>query len=494
MRNAGFGYTETSLSISVMGILNENWFEKDKWDTKTQLAFEKYQSKLYEEKKFDYSLILREIIHQLETNEKFAEIIRGKVKYLTVDEYQDTNPVQEKLIRMLKDFGANICVVGDDDQTIYQFRGSDTKNILTFKERYNIQKNLFLDTNYRSTEGIADVARRVILYNDNRLVKAMHSGCLVQYDIGDIAYAEYRESEEEFDFIANRIVKLHSVGVPYSEMAVLLRKRKISSVIAEKLEEYHIPFVVEGVNDLFGTKECQAAKGIYDYLNGELSYTDLFKTWLDIEYPLDKKELADALQYLATIDVKEIKLYSDLNLQQIYHDFLRHVSIVEDGKVETELLLYNLGKFSQVIADYEIINYTLKPRTKLHNFCSFMKYTATGYYLEGYLSNTYTKPDAVNIMTVHQSKGLEFAAVFIPQLNKNYFPAQRIGGKGIWHILNRSWITDSARFDGDVEEERKLFYVALHGQRSICICQGRKQAGISMYRLFCWRQRILLIW
>lgn len=293
---------------------------------------------------------------------------------------------------MLKDFGANICVVGDDDQTIYQFRGSDTKNILTFKERYNIQKNLFLDTNYRSTEGIVDVARRVILYNDNRLAKAMHSGCLVQYDIGDIAYAEYRESEEEFDFIANRIVKLHSVGVPYSEMAVLLRKRKISSVIAEKLEEYHIPFVVEGVNDLFGMKECQAAKGIYDYLNGELSSTDLFKAWLDIEYPLDKKELADA----------------------------------------------------------------------------------------------------VNIMTVHQSKGLEFAAVFIPQLNKNYFPTQRIGGKGIWHILNRSWITDSARFDGDVEEERKLFW--LHGQRSICICQGRKQAGISMYRLFCWRQRILLIW
>lgn len=454
-------YIETSLFVSVMSILNENWFEKDKWDAKTQLAFEKYQSKLYEEKKFDYSLILREMICQLETNEKFAEIIREKVKYLTVDEYQDTNPVQEKMIRILKDFGANICVVGDDDQTIYQFRGSDTKNILTFKERYNIQKYIVLDTDYRSTEGIVDVARRVIMYNDNRLEKTMKSGCLVQYDIGDIAYAEYKDVEEEFDFIANRIVKLHSIGVPYSEMAVLLRKRKISSVIAEKLEEYHIPFVVEGVNDLFGTKECQAAKGIYDYLNGEMSSTDLFKMWLDIEYPLDKKELADALQYLATIDVKEIKLYSDFNLQQIYHDFLRRVSIVEDGKVETELLLYNLGKFSQVIADYEIINYTLKPKIKLHNFCSFMKYTATGYYPEGYLTNTYTKPDAVNIMTVHQSKGLEFAAVFVPQLNKNYFPAQRIGGKGIWHILDRSWITDSARFDGDIEEERKLFYVAV---------------------------------
>ncbi len=102
-------YIETSLFVSVTSILNENWFEKDKWDAKTQFAFEKYQSKLYEEKKFDYSLILWEMIHQLEINVKFAEIIKEKVKYLTVDEYQDTNPVQEKLIRILKDFGENLC-------------------------------------------------------------------------------------------------------------------------------------------------------------------------------------------------------------------------------------------------------------------------------------------------------------------------------------------------------------------------------------------------
>ena len=131
------------------------------------------------------------------------------------------------------------------------------------------------------------------------------------------------------------------------------------------LEAYDIPFAVEGVNDLFGTKECQAAKGIFDYLNGELSATELFEKWLKIDYALDKKELADAIQYLATIDVKEIRLYSELNLQGVYHEFLRRISIVEDGKVETEILMYNLGKFSQVIADFEAINFTLKPRTKI---------------------------------------------------------------------------------------------------------------------------------
>lgn len=454
-------YVETSLFISVMSVLNENWFEQDKWDEKTRIAFEKYRNKMYEEKKFDYSLILREMINQLETNCEFAEVIKNKVKYLTVDEYQDTNPIQEKLIEILKGFGANICVVGDDDQTIYQFRGSDPQNILTFKERYNIKKYIVLDKDYRSTEGIVDVARRIIVNNDRRLIKTMTSGCNTKYDIGDIAYEEYSDMEDEFTFIARRIMKLHEIGIPYSEIAILLRKRKVSGKIAEVLEAYDIPFVVEGVNDLFETKECNAAKGIFDYLNGDIPATELFERWLQIDYPLDKKEVADAMQYLATIDVKEIRLYSEFNIQAIYHEFLRRISLTEDGRNETEVIMYNLGKFSQVIADYEIINYTLKPRTKLNNFCSFLKYTASQYYPEGYMTNSYAKPDAVSIMTVHQSKGLEFAAVFIPQLNRNFFPAQRVGGKGIWHVIDKSWITNADRFEGDIEEERKLFYVAV---------------------------------
>lgn len=454
-------YIETGLFINVMNILNENWFEQDKWDDITRIAFGKYKDKLYFEKKFDYSLILQEMINQLENNDEFAQAIRDKVKFLTVDEYQDTNPIQEKLIEILKGVGANICVVGDDDQTIYQFRGSDAQNILTFQDRYQIKHYIVLDENYRSTEGIVDVAGKVIANNNNRLSKIMKSSCKTLYDLGDIVYEEWEDTEQEYKFIANQMEKLHDIGVPYSEMAVLLRKKKISAQIADKLKEYGIPYVVEGMNELFDTKECQAAKGIYDYLNGDLSATELYEKWLQVDYPFDKKELADSLQVLAVVDVKEMKLYSDLNLQQIYHDFFGKLSIVEDGRIETEIILYNLGKFSQVIADYEVINYTVRPKSKLMNFCSFLKYTATEYYPEGHLSNSYTKPEAVSIMTIHQAKGLEYAAVFIPQLNKNFFPAQRIGGKGIWHVLDRSWIADANRFDGDMEEERKLFYVAV---------------------------------
>lgn len=102
---------------------------------------------------------MREMIYQLENNKKFSKLVCEKVKYLTVDEYQDTNPVQEKLIKILKGYGTNICVVGDDDQTIYQFRGSEPENILSFKERYGIKKYIVLDKDYRSTAGIVDVAK-----------------------------------------------------------------------------------------------------------------------------------------------------------------------------------------------------------------------------------------------------------------------------------------------------------------------------------------------
>lgn len=454
-------YVETDLFISVMSLLNENWSDVDRWSEVTRTAYEKYRAKLYAEKYFDYSLILRETVEQLERNADFRVLIAEKVKYLTVDEYQDTNPIQERLISLIKELGAKLCVVGDDDQTIYQFRGSDANNILTFMQRYNIQRYIVLDTDYRSTDGIVDVAKNIISQNARRLPKVMRSGCSTVYDKGDVVYKELEHQEDEYEFIAQNIRKLHGVGVPYSEMAILLRKRKIGADIAEVLEKNDIPFIIEGMNELMQTRECQAARGIFEYLNGELEATELYQRWLKVKYPFDKKELADSLQVVMTLDISKLKNYTDLNLQQVYHDFLKGLSINESENPEAEIILYNLGKFSQVIGDYEVINFTLKPRSKLNGFCAFLKYTASDYYPEGSLTNSYIKPEAVSIMTVHQSKGLEFAAVFIPSLNKNFFPAQRVGGKSVWHVIERAWITGSSRFDGDLEDERKLFYVAV---------------------------------
>ncbi len=460
-------YKETNLYYSVISILNENYFDADKWDENTRLAVKKYKETLYDKNLFDYSLILQEMLVQMETNREFAKLIRTKIKYLTVDEYQDTNSIQERLIKSIKKGKCNLCIVGDDDQTIYQFRGSDPSNILTFKKRYRIKKSITLDTDYRSTEGVVDVAQRVIANNVNRLPKQMESGARFSYEDEDVVYSEFDSIKDECAFVTDRIEKLHEAGVSYSEMAVLLRVKKYGKEFASALEKKGIPFIVEGVNELFTTPECCAAKGIFQFLNGDIDSKELRRLWTSINYPLDKKEITSAIKMLQSIDVSSMKFYGDLIIQKVFHDFLCQLSIVSDASNKNaEIILYNLGKFSQVINDFETVYYATVPKNKLYNFCGFLNYMADGIYPEGYISNTYIRPDAVNIMTIHQSKGLEFTAVFVPQLNKNAFPHRRIGGKGVWHVIDKDWIYNSCQMAGDddldrIEGERKLFYVAI---------------------------------
>ena len=478
-------YRETGLFLSTMSMLNESWETRDSWDKTTFDAVEKYKELLYSQHYFDYSLILREMLEQMQKNDEFRKRITSRVKFLTVDEYQDTNPIQEKLIQLIKNGGSNLCIVGDDDQTIYQFRGSDSENILTFKERYGVEKYIVLDTDYRSSEAIVDIAQRVIINNNRRLSKNMVSGAKFKYEEGDTIYREFEDIEQECDFIAGRIKALHESGVKYSEMAVLLRKKKFGEYFSETFDKYGIPYIVEGVNALFSTAECQASRGIFRYLNGEISMTDLFNLWKEVNYELDLKDLSDALTYLSGIDVKKMKYYGEFVLQEIYHNFLRLIYITEqEENAITEVILYNLGKFSQVINDFESINFATLPKNKLARFCKFMEYTASDYYPEGHLDNTYIRPDAVNIMTVHQSKGLEYTAVFVPELSKNNFPAAGVGGKNVWHIINRDWIQNSERFNSGIEEERRLFYVAVtRAKKYLCLtrCPYRRDKKISTF-------------
>lgn len=480
-------YRETGLFLSTMSVLNESWETRNNWDKRTFDAVEKYKELLYSQHYFDYSLILREMLEQMQNNDEFRERITSRVKFLTVDEYQDTNPIQEKLIRLIKNGGCNLCIVGDDDQTIYQFRGSDSENILTFKERYGINKYIVLDTDYRSSEAIVDIAQRVIINNDRRLSKKMISGAKFKYEEGDTIYREFEDIEQECDFIAGRIKALHESGVKYSEMAVLIRKKKFGEYFSEIFDKYEIPYIVEGVNALFSTAECQASRGIFRYLNGEISMTDLFELWKAVNYDLNLKDLSDALTYLSSIDVKKMKYYGEFVLQEIYHNFLRLIYITEqEGNAITEVILYNLGKFSQVINDFETINFATLPKNKLDRFCKFMDYTASNYYPEGHLANTYIRPDAVNIMTVHQSKGLEYTAVFVPQLSKNNFPAAGVGGKSVWHVISREWVENSERFNGGVEEERRLFYVAVtRAKKYLCLtrCPYGRDKKISTFMI-----------
>ncbi|NFO02691.1 ATP-dependent helicase [Clostridium botulinum] len=465
MKNLGMRrFKETGLFMSIISALNESKIDNDKISEKLIQVQEKYCEIFYSNNYFDFSLILKEALNQLQINKELRDKISNRIKYLTVDEYQDINPIQEKLIKTIYELGANLCIVGDDDQTIYQFRGSDSSNILTFKNRYNVGKSIVLDDNFRSTKGIVDIAHTVIKNNIERLNKKMVSSSELPFEEGDIVYKEFGNIVEEFDFIAKQIIELRDSGVKFSDMAILLRMKKFGSELVNILDKYRIPYIVEGVNELFLTPEALASKMIFDFLKGDVDEKQLLDAWLSVKYRLKKNDIENAIQDLKNYDVAKIKFYHAFVLQQIFHDFISQIELKEEeGSIvsNTEIILYNLGKFSQVIHDFETIYFASAPAFKLACFCSFLEYTAQDYYPEGHMQNTYIRPDAINIMTVHQSKGLEFSAVFVPQMNHNIFPAQKIGGKNIWHYIPREAIVNSSRYDGTLEDERRLFYVAV---------------------------------
>nr|MBA3404993.1 ATP-dependent helicase [Gemmatimonadaceae bacterium] len=126
-----------------------------------------------------------------------------------------------------------------------------------------------------------------------------------------------------------------------------------------------------------------------------------------------------------------------------------------------EIVFYNLGKFSQLISDFEEIHYKSDPIQKYKAFEGFLEHTAEDAYPEGWQDNAYANPDAVRVMTIHQSKGMQWPAVFVPALLRNSFPASKMGGRSVWHLLPREGVADQARYEGSVEDERRLFYVAM---------------------------------
>jgi len=173
-------------------------------------------------------------------------------------------------------------------------------------------------------------------------------------------------------------------------------------------------------------------------------------------------------------------------LQDIYWNFIEKADLREEvfadeehagiiGNEINEVIFYNLGMFSQIINDFESIHFTDKPIFKLKRFLRFLQYSAEDYYPEGWLNNSYKTPNAVQIMTIFQSKGLEYPTIFIPSLNKNYLPIKRPGGKQIWHYLDRKWIKDQYRYETSIEDERRLMYVAItRSQKYLYITRSKE--------------------
>ena len=478
-------YKHTELFVKLMTMVREAKLTVPRGDLpiSIQEAWQKYEKKLMASSYFDFTMIMTLAFHHLSTDEAFKKKF-SEVKYLIVDEYQDVNPIQEKLISSIQALGCNICVVGDDDQTIYQWRGGDINYILDFASRYQDVKQITMADNFRSSPGIIDIATDVIKNNEKRLEKEMIAKSDQKYQIGDILFNNYGTVDEENEFIAQQIKTLHGHsfndkgkerGLDYSDFTILLRKWKKADRLIEVLERHKIPFIVAGVNELFRMKEVRASIQLFQYLNEDIDTSVLEESWLDLSPKIDHSKLLEAIKYLDTKKPHRVKFYFDLVLQDVFLTFLQKCGITEEtfmlaggkpraGNEHNEIVFYNLGMFSQVINDFETIHFVSEPKRKVKDFLNFIRYGADEVYGEGWLNNNFRTPNAVQIMTIHQSKGLEFPVVFIPGLNRNYLPAQGIGGKKLWDWLPKSYVDNWQRYErtkDDYSDERRLFYVAL---------------------------------
>lgn len=440
-----------------------------------------YTELLHAKRYLDYSAILDLAARTLAEDGALRARVAARVKQVIVDEYQDVNPVQERLVRLLADLGASICVVGDDDQTIYQWRGSDVQNILTFRERYAPVREVRLEENFRSSPGIVETARRFIAQNSVRLPKAMKPTDAQPYEAGDIAALAFGSPEEEAAHIAATIRSLLGVaftdpdgtrrGLSYSDMAILLRSVSNNGApIAEALRRAGIPYIVVGMNNLFDTAEAEAARQLFYFMAGraDVDQASLVKAWLDADLGLKGPRLRRAVdRALAARNEMQANAgqqsWSLRNLQRQFLTFLEEVGL-EEAQVpggRGEVVFYNLGKFSQLISDFETIHFQSDPLQKYEEFARFLQYRAQGAYPEGWQANQYASPDAVRIMTIHQAKGMQWPAVFLPALLRNRFPAAWVGGRTVWHILPREAVVGQERYLGSVEDERRLFYAAM---------------------------------
>lgn len=501
-------YKDTDYFIALMSIIRESEIANSAGlPGRLKQSLKLYEAQLSDSCYFDFTMIMSRTLQHLADDPDFRKKLQSSIKYLIVDEYQDVNPIQEKLIHEIYVLGANLCTVGDDDQTIYQWRGSDLKNILHFRQTYKNVEYIKLEDNFRSSEGVIQTALSVIQNNSRRLDKIMNTAGHQIFELGDLCYNQFESVEDENRFIVEKIQQLRGVafkdkenssprGIDYSDCCILLRKWKKAENIVNALQEANIPFIVAGVNNLFEQPEVRAAHAIYLYLGKQIDAAVLKEYWLELSSKIVEKNLNKAILHLNTKFPDKLSYYESFNLQDILWTFLDKAGIREEkfngestedimGNSHQEIIFYNLGMYSQVIHDFELIHFKSRPNHKITNFLNFIKYSAYEYYPEGWLNNSFRTPNAVKIMTIYQAKGLEFPVVFLPGLNRNYLPSSKKGGLSVWHFLDKNLIEDQPRYEGSEEDERRLLYVALTRSQKFLILSrapdGRMQQKESKF-------------
>ena len=421
-----------------------------------------YQERMRAANALDFDDIL---VRTVELFEQFPEILekyRNRYKYIMVDEYQDTNHVQFRLVSLLSEGHKNLCVVGDDDQSIYKFRGANIENILGFEEQFAGAKVVRLEQNYRSTQTILDAANSVISNNTSRKPKTLWTSG----DKGDKVYW-YKAVDEtdEAQFVADTILERYKETGKYSDNAVLYRMNAQSNSIERMLVKYGIPYRVYGGMRFYDRKEIKDVTSYLAFIN---NHNDILRFRRIINEP--KRGIGDSTLAIIEDISRDLKIspFEVMKNCEEYAPLSKKTSALKSAYTLFEFLTEKseelpLDEFLDVLLDKTGYLDSLKALenadVKIENVqelrTSMVQYMeqAEEPTLSGFLEEValYTEADRddgsddkVTLMTVHSAKGLEYENVFVVGLDDGIFPSAR-----------------SFDSEDDMEEERRLAYVAI---------------------------------
>jgi len=437
------------------------------YDEVASKVYTEYEKRLRKNHSLDFDDLIMKTILLFERVPEVLEYYQRKFQYIHVDEYQDTNKAQYKLVNLLASRLKNLCVVGDSDQSIYRWRGADIANILSFEKDYPNANVILLEQNYRSTKKILQAANEVIKNNLNRKPKKLWTN---NEDGSKITYYRADTEQAEAMFVAGKIKELtEEGGRNRSDIAILYRTNAQSRVMEEMLLKSNIPYLIVGGIKFYDRKEI---KDILAYLRLVANPNDDISLLRVINVPkrgIGQSSLEKIAQYAANNDISMFEAIQEadfiglspkiLNACMEFHTFIRNLNQMQDFLSVTELVEEILEKsgYQEMLKAEK----TLEAESRLENLEEFLSVTKNfensndDKSLIAFLTDLALisdidqmdkeeEKDAVVLMTLHAAKGLEFPVVFLMGLEEGVFPHSR-----------------SLMEEAEMEEERRLAYVGI---------------------------------
>lgn len=440
----------------------EEYVKIFKYDS-TIIEFERfyrtYQNELIKNNAMDFDDLLINFYNLISTNQEVLDSIQNKYTYFSVDEFQDTNKIQYDIVKLLASKTRNILIVGDEDQSIYGWRGANIDNIFNFTKDFPDAKIFKLEQNYRSTKKILDRANLIIKNNRNRLEKKLYT----ENEEGtDVFYYQAMSESDEADFVIRSIIRMHESGVPYHEMAILMRLNALSRTFEEKLLNYSIPHIMYNGFKFFERAEI---KSVLAYLTAIVNPSDDISFARIINFP--KRGIGEtSIEKLLEISAK-----NKMPLKEVVMNYENEIlpTALKDKLKDLKTLFLDLQENIDKLGMYEFFTYMLEKTNILKSFDLDNEQDYERYLNIGSLVNSVREYEEANqdatiidylqsvtlssamdnddgkgvvIATVHGAKGLEFDTVYIVGCEEKIFPISRDD-------------------NDDIEEERRLMYVAI---------------------------------